>query len=143
MLWVQTLLRWGVLDTTLCDKVCQLLATGRWFSQGPLVSSTNKTDHHNITEIVLKVALNTINQTLKRKQICSFSSLFVYICKAVWDPIIRRMRFNSATFLCLFQVRTWISILISHGIFRCLFILRLDVIIHFVDICGIVDHNCL
>jgi hypothetical protein len=26
------------------------------------VSSTNKTDHHDITEILLKVALNTINQ---------------------------------------------------------------------------------
>jgi hypothetical protein len=25
-------LRWGVLDTTLCDKVCQWLTTGRWFS---------------------------------------------------------------------------------------------------------------
>jgi hypothetical protein len=24
----------GVLDTPLCDKVCQLLATGRWFSPG-------------------------------------------------------------------------------------------------------------
>ena len=24
----------GVLDTTLCDKVCQRLATGRWFSSG-------------------------------------------------------------------------------------------------------------
>ena len=32
MLWVWTLLRQGVLDTTLCDKVCQWLATGRWFS---------------------------------------------------------------------------------------------------------------
>jgi hypothetical protein len=28
-----------------------------------LVFSTNKTDHHNITEILLKVALNTIKQT--------------------------------------------------------------------------------
>jgi hypothetical protein len=26
-----------------------------------VVSSTNKTDHHYITEILLKVALNTIN----------------------------------------------------------------------------------
>ena len=51
----------GVLDTTLCDKVCQLLATGRWFSPGTLVSFTNKTDPHDITEILLKVALNTIN----------------------------------------------------------------------------------
>jgi hypothetical protein len=33
------------------------------FSLGTLVSSTNKTDHHDITEILLKVVLNTINQT--------------------------------------------------------------------------------
>ena len=28
----------GVLDTTLCEKNCQLLATGQWFSPGTLVS---------------------------------------------------------------------------------------------------------
>ena len=51
--------------TTLCDKVCQPLATGRWFSLGPPVSSTNKTNRHDLTEILLKVALSTIkpNQT--------------------------------------------------------------------------------
>jgi hypothetical protein len=42
---------------------------GRWFSPGPPVSSTNQTDRHDITEILLKVALNTIkpnqNQTLQ------------------------------------------------------------------------------
>ena len=47
----------GVLDTTLYDKVCQWLAVGRWFSPGTLVSSTNKTDCHDIAEILLKVAL--------------------------------------------------------------------------------------
>ena len=52
-------------QTSLCDKVCQWLATGRWFSPGPPVSSTNKTDHHDITEILLKVVLNTIKQTNK------------------------------------------------------------------------------
>ena len=31
-----------------------------WFSLGTPVSSTNKTDRHDITEILLKVALNTI-----------------------------------------------------------------------------------
>ena len=41
---------------------------GRWVFQGTPVSPTNKTDGHNIlTEILLKVALNTINQT-KPKQ---------------------------------------------------------------------------
>jgi hypothetical protein len=34
------------------------------FSPGTLVSSTNKTDHHDITEILLKVALNTITHPL-------------------------------------------------------------------------------
>jgi len=47
----------------LCDEVCQFLATGRWFSSGLPVSSTNKTDRHDINEILLKVALSTINQT--------------------------------------------------------------------------------
>jgi hypothetical protein len=41
----------------------QWLATGQWFSVGTPVSPTNKTDRHDITEILLKVALNTINQT--------------------------------------------------------------------------------
>jgi hypothetical protein len=40
----------GVLDTTLCDKVYQSLATGRWFSVGTPVSSTNKTDRHYINQ---------------------------------------------------------------------------------------------
>jgi len=34
-----------------------------WFSPGTPVSFTNKTDRHDITAILLKVALNTINQT--------------------------------------------------------------------------------
>jgi hypothetical protein len=34
----------------------------RWFSPCPPVSSTNKTDRYNITEIFLKVALNTMKQ---------------------------------------------------------------------------------
>jgi hypothetical protein len=32
-------LKRGVLDTTICDKVCHWLATGRWFSPGIPVSS--------------------------------------------------------------------------------------------------------
>jgi len=46
------------LDTTLCDTVCQWLAKCQWFSP---VSAANKTDCHNITEKLLKVALNTID----------------------------------------------------------------------------------
>jgi hypothetical protein len=55
----------GVFDTTSSDKVCQVLAAGRWFFPVTPVSSTNETGHHNITEILLKVALNTFKQTNK------------------------------------------------------------------------------
>jgi hypothetical protein len=47
-------------------KVYQLLAHGWWFSPGSPASSTTKTGHHDIAEILLKVALNTkINQSIK------------------------------------------------------------------------------
>ena len=55
-LWVRIPLRRRVVDTTLGDKVCQWLAAGRWFSPGTPDFSTNKTDRHDITEILLKVA---------------------------------------------------------------------------------------
>jgi hypothetical protein len=41
-----------------------LSVTGRWFYPGTPVPSTNKNDRHDIVEIVLKVALNTINLNL-------------------------------------------------------------------------------
>ena len=63
-------------NTTLCDKVYQWLAAGRWFSLGTPVSSTNKTDRNNITEILLKVALNTINH---KTTLISHESLTILI----------------------------------------------------------------
>jgi len=38
----------SVLDRSLCDKVCQWFKAGQWFSLGTLVSTTNKTDRHDI-----------------------------------------------------------------------------------------------
>jgi hypothetical protein len=37
------------------------------FSPGSPVSSTNKTDRHDIAEILLKVALDTIKQTISKR----------------------------------------------------------------------------
>ena len=63
------------------DKVYQLLAHDRWFSPGTPASSTTKTGRHDIAEILLKVALNTKNQSInhqekmrKKKLSRSFSS---------------------------------------------------------------------
>jgi hypothetical protein len=41
-----------------------LCMVGRWFSPGTPVPSTNKTDRHDIAEILLKVALNTTTLNL-------------------------------------------------------------------------------
>ena len=59
-MWARIPLRQGVpvLDTTLCE-----LRASLWFCPGTGVFSTNKTDSHDITEILLKVALNTMNET--------------------------------------------------------------------------------
>jgi hypothetical protein len=65
-----------VLITTLCDKVCQWLVTVLWFSP---VTSTNETDCHDITEILLKVALRTITLTLN----LSCGSQLIH-CLLVW-----------------------------------------------------------
>jgi hypothetical protein len=43
---------------TASDEVYQLLAHGRWFSPA---SSTTKTGRHDIAEILLKIALHTMN----------------------------------------------------------------------------------
>ena len=44
------------------------LVSDLWQVPGTPVSSTNKTDRHVIAEILLKVALNTIQQTNKNKR---------------------------------------------------------------------------
>ena len=51
--------------TATSDKVYQLFAHGQWFSPGTLASSTTKTGCHDRAEILLKVALNIINQIIK------------------------------------------------------------------------------
>jgi hypothetical protein len=44
-------------------KAYQLLANGRWFSQGTPASYTSKTGCHDLAEILLKMALNTNNHS--------------------------------------------------------------------------------
>jgi hypothetical protein len=50
-----------------CDEVYPFFTAGRWFSPGIPVSYTNKADLHDITEILLKVALNTMTLSITFK----------------------------------------------------------------------------
>jgi len=64
---------------------------GQWFSTGTQISSNNKTDCHDITEILLKVALNTITLT---------PSVFIFTCKAILTLmyIYKQQFFNETIF---------------------------------------------
>ena len=87
MLWVRISIR--ARCTTLCDKVCQWLATVLWFSPGPSVSSTNKTDRQDITEILLTVALKTTKQRNKHHK-----SRFVVPCITYWFIMQKQITFT-------------------------------------------------
>jgi hypothetical protein len=66
----------GALDYQPQEIVYQLFAHGRWFSPA---SSTTKTGFHDIAEILLKVVLNIIKQSInhfrQREVICLFMLL--------------------------------------------------------------------
>ena len=61
-------------------KVYQLLAKGQWFSPGTPASSTTKTDHHDIAEILLKVALkHQKNQSINLQNMTKLNQGFLLI----------------------------------------------------------------
>jgi hypothetical protein len=74
-LWVRISLMARCTHTTLCDKVCQWLVTGRWFSP---VSFTNKTDRHDITETLWKVVLNSTTLTPHTIEQCVHFQMWSY-----------------------------------------------------------------
>jgi hypothetical protein len=82
----------SVLDKTLYEKVCQWHATGWWFSPGTPVSSTNKTDHHDVTEILLKVALSTIQPA------CTEKFIFLSLIANWLNPESNRNQTNSTLY---------------------------------------------
>jgi hypothetical protein len=50
-----------------------------WFSPGTTVSSTNKSYRHDITEILLKVTLNTTTLTLQAVNLTYFYNQIVIV----------------------------------------------------------------
>ena len=52
-----------------------------WFSKGNPAPSTNKTDHYDIAEILLKVTLNTITLTLKLSKTLVVNKIIIFSCE--------------------------------------------------------------
>ena len=69
-------------------KICQWLAAGRWFSLGTTVSSTNKTDPHDIKEILLKVTLNTITLLHITNEVCIFTNVLLRVYHIIYHQYI-------------------------------------------------------
>ena len=86
MLWVRISIR--ARCTTLCDKVCQWHATGRWFSPGPSVPSTNKTDKQ--TNDINKISHSII-------LIVCFNTFIHLLTLGLYVPLIGR--FKSLLFM--------------------------------------------
>jgi hypothetical protein len=61
------------------------MATGWWFSPGTPISSTNKTDRHDITEILLTYTENNLfpHLTISPSQF-SFALEILDLMKSVW-----------------------------------------------------------
>jgi hypothetical protein len=98
------------------DQVYQLLAHGRWFSPVTPASSTTKTGHHDIAEILLKVALNTQNQSINpafepgiiinnlsgRFNLCYCDSELDDILLVSSKPLSKKSWNQLSLFVCLF-----------------------------------------
>ena len=88
MLWVRISIR--ARCTTLCDNICQWLATCWWLSPGPPVSSTNKTDRHDTNWNIVESGVKhhqTNKQTNKQTTyfIISLSTLLLLLLEAFLD----------------------------------------------------------
>jgi len=66
------------------------------FSPGTSFSSTNESDRHDITEILLKMALNTINQTTKPLKIVKSAKLKV--CPKMTSPKVKVQQHPNGKF---------------------------------------------
>ena len=84
---------------TLCDKVCQWLATGRRFSPSTPVPLTNKTYRHDKNDILLIVALNTITLTHMYKPFP-----YMFVCLMVFNATLNNI-----------SVISWWSVLLVEG----------------------------
>jgi hypothetical protein len=83
MLWVRTPLRWGILNTTLCDKSLSVTCGRSVVFSGYAGFTINKTDCHDITEILLKVALNTKTKPNQKKNTIYFYWTKTYFSKSI------------------------------------------------------------
>jgi hypothetical protein len=100
----------GVIDTTLCDSLS--VTCGR--SVDFCLYSTNKTDSNDITDILLKMALNSLNQTKQNLachniiDIAKISLLYYYLGYTIRNIMLQvSVHFNTQRLTC--NSRWWLE----------------------------------
>jgi len=81
--------------------------TGQWFSAGTPIYSTNKTDRHDISEILLKVMQTQLTQT-------KIHYLLIQFYHGIYSTVAQCSEFNSKYKYCemLTIDHPWIGIII-------------------------------
>ena len=98
---------------TASDKVYQLLAHGRWFSPGIPASFTAKIGRHDIAEILLKVALNTIHKYINQ----SFIIFYIwFVCFNFIQIII--ISYFSSDFKVFLPANYYYKLLLIHVVHK-------------------------
>jgi hypothetical protein len=83
-------------------QLCQWLVAGRWFYPDTPVSSTNKTNRLNITIVLLKVALNTLNIA---KPIYLYEYIIrIFKCKSHWTKKRKNISLLIFTYFSLLRI---------------------------------------
>jgi hypothetical protein len=73
-----------------------LLAHDRWFSPGTPAFSTTKTGRHDIAEILMKVALNTINRNQSIKKLVMLNSFAKVSLSNIYPSCISKAKYYKA-----------------------------------------------
>jgi hypothetical protein len=151
----------GVLNTILCDKVCLWRTTDRWFSPGTPITFTNKTEYHDITEILLKVVLSTINHHILLLYIGMFCIVLCCLCQIcfVCSTKVFFLSISAKKALCVYSlghITIWIVILYGEIMehaeskdcivqrllsYRC--VVNFEWVVYVIEVGEIVDHHCL
>ena len=110
-------------------KACQWLAAGCWFSPDTPVSSTNKTDCHDIVEMSLKVALNTktlthmpsvffIDMQIQNKNTKERKYVFLNLMLYLWSIVDGYVVFNAIEQNPVSTCLLWISSFCNFSMMR-------------------------
>ena len=100
----------GVLDKTVCDKVCQWLATGLWISLGSPISATKV-----VTEIISGAKHLTYNGQMMDKKCVYVVHNIKHFWVIMWHIFTST---NNATTI-LFPTQLWELVYTYHVIKRC------------------------